>query len=250
MADSCGPGSRDVDGGGGPLGPGQGGRQPEGRGRQEPRDAHAGLDQQGAHGLRQACRHCHGLRGLGDGPLAPKDPKPADLTDAEWKYGAATARSSTIIANGVGGDSEMKGVRSEADGDRHVEHRQLPPQHRSQEVARSDRDAPCRSPARALSACAVAWLAAVGCGYIDTSTPPAAAGRAGPARRVARRADHGPPHAARRARRLPRAAAGARAADRVPAQHPHRQEDRLHRVLPRERDDGPGGRACRACAPA
>ena len=30
------------------------------------------------------CRHCHGAKGLGDGPLAPKDPPPANLTDAEW----------------------------------------------------------------------------------------------------------------------------------------------------------------------
>jgi mono/diheme cytochrome c family protein len=61
----------------------------------------------------RACRHCHGLRGKGDGPLAPKSPAPADLTDATWTYGATDGEIFQIIANGVGGSSEMKGVRSE-----------------------------------------------------------------------------------------------------------------------------------------
>lgn len=61
----------------------------------------------------RACRHCHGLRGQGDGPLAPKNPRPATLTDAEWKYGSSDGEIFDIIANGVGGDSEMKGLRSE-----------------------------------------------------------------------------------------------------------------------------------------
>jgi mono/diheme cytochrome c family protein len=61
----------------------------------------------------RACRHCHGLKGMGDGPLAPKNPKPATLIDAEWKYGSSDGEIFDIIANGVGGDSEMKGLRSE-----------------------------------------------------------------------------------------------------------------------------------------
>ncbi len=61
----------------------------------------------------RACRHCHGLKGQGDGPLAPTNPKPATLTDAEWKYGSSDGEIFDIIANGVGGDSEMKGLRSE-----------------------------------------------------------------------------------------------------------------------------------------
>jgi mono/diheme cytochrome c family protein len=61
----------------------------------------------------RACRHCHGLRGKGDGPLAPKEPAPADLTDATWVYGSTDGEIFSIIANGVGGASEMKGVRSE-----------------------------------------------------------------------------------------------------------------------------------------
>jgi mono/diheme cytochrome c family protein len=67
----------------------------------------------GRQAFMKACRHCHGPKGLGDGPLAPKNPSPADLTDAEWKYGSSDGEIFAIISNGVGGDSEMKGVRSE-----------------------------------------------------------------------------------------------------------------------------------------
>ena len=102
-----------MDGGGGPLGPGQGGRRPESGGPQEPRASNAASITKGRAAYNKSCRHCHGLRGLGDGPLAPKSPKPADLTDAEWKYGGTDGEIFTIISNGVGGDSEMKGVRSE-----------------------------------------------------------------------------------------------------------------------------------------
>jgi mono/diheme cytochrome c family protein len=66
---------------------------------------------QAAYG--RACRHCHGVKGLGDGPLAPKNPSPANLTDAEWKYGGTDGEIFDVIANGVGGNSPMKGLRSE-----------------------------------------------------------------------------------------------------------------------------------------
>ena len=57
------------------------------------------------------CRHCHGLRGRGDGPLAPKDPKPADLTDDQWDFGSSDGEMFAIIWNGVpGANSEMKGM--------------------------------------------------------------------------------------------------------------------------------------------
>jgi mono/diheme cytochrome c family protein len=67
----------------------------------------------GRQAYMKACRHCHGPKGLGDGPLAPKNPSPANLTDAEWKYGSTDGEIFAIISNGVGGDSEMKGLRSE-----------------------------------------------------------------------------------------------------------------------------------------
>lgn len=67
----------------------------------------------GRQAYNKACRHCHGLRAKGDGPLAPKNPSPADLTDATWDYGSTDGEIFTLIADGVGGKSEMKGMRSQ-----------------------------------------------------------------------------------------------------------------------------------------
>jgi mono/diheme cytochrome c family protein len=67
----------------------------------------------GREGYMKSCRHCHGVSGVGDGPLAPKNPSPANLTDTDWTFGSTDGEIYWIIANGVGGDSEMKGVRSE-----------------------------------------------------------------------------------------------------------------------------------------
>jgi mono/diheme cytochrome c family protein len=58
------------------------------------------------------CRHCHGLKGLGDGPLAPKNPRPANLTDATWDHGSSDGEIYTIILNGAPAkDTEMKGMK-------------------------------------------------------------------------------------------------------------------------------------------
>ena len=58
------------------------------------------------------CRHCHGLRAKGDGPLAPKDPKPADLTDAAWDHGTSDGEIFAVIWNGApAAKSEMKGMK-------------------------------------------------------------------------------------------------------------------------------------------
>jgi mono/diheme cytochrome c family protein len=67
----------------------------------------------GRQAFNRACRQCHGPKGLGDGPLAPKDPSPPNLTDADWIYGSSDGEIFAIISNGVGGNSEMKGHRSE-----------------------------------------------------------------------------------------------------------------------------------------
>jgi len=58
------------------------------------------------------CRHCHGLKGLGDGPLAPKNPKPASLTDDKWDHGASDGEIFAVIWNGAPAPmSEMKGMK-------------------------------------------------------------------------------------------------------------------------------------------
>jgi mono/diheme cytochrome c family protein len=58
------------------------------------------------------CRHCHGLRGFGDGPLAPKNPKPANLTDDTWDHGPSDGEIFAVIWNGAPAPkSEMKGMK-------------------------------------------------------------------------------------------------------------------------------------------
>ena len=47
------------------------------------------------------CLTCHGAEGKGDGAGAPKDVHPADLTDAEWKYGNSDGEIFTTIKMGV-----------------------------------------------------------------------------------------------------------------------------------------------------
>jgi mono/diheme cytochrome c family protein len=65
------------------------------------------------------CRHCHGLRGKGDGPLAPKNPKPADLTDAAWDHGGSDGEIFALIWNGAPAPNTemkpMKGTLTEKD---------------------------------------------------------------------------------------------------------------------------------------
>ena len=58
------------------------------------------------------CRHCHGAKALGDGPLAPKDPSPPNLTDAEWLHGSSDGEIFYVIKNGAGPDSEMKAMKT------------------------------------------------------------------------------------------------------------------------------------------
>lgn len=54
------------------------------------------------------CRHCHGVRGLGDGPLAPRNPRPPNLTDGNWEFGSTDGEIFAIIKHGAGPESEMK----------------------------------------------------------------------------------------------------------------------------------------------
>jgi len=61
----------------------------------------------GAAAYKKYCAFCHGVTGKGDGPLAPKDSNPADLTDAKWDHGSTDGEIFTVILNGVGGDSKM-----------------------------------------------------------------------------------------------------------------------------------------------
>jgi len=55
----------------------------------------------GRQQYQRACRHCHGTTGVGDGPLAPKNPSPANLTDDKWDFGSTDGEIFEIIMNGA-----------------------------------------------------------------------------------------------------------------------------------------------------
>ena len=51
------------------------------------------------------CVTCHGATGKGDGKMAAQipDPKPSDLTDADWKHGSSDGEIFTVIKDGAKG---------------------------------------------------------------------------------------------------------------------------------------------------
>ena len=61
----------------------------------------------GAAAYKKYCAFCHGATAKGDGPLAPKDAMPPDLTDATWTHGSTDADIFGVITNGGGADSKM-----------------------------------------------------------------------------------------------------------------------------------------------
>ena len=62
--------------------------------------------------FQKYCKACHGENATGNGPLAPKDVHPPNLTDAEWKYGATDGEIFTNIHDGIGPKFEMKSMKS------------------------------------------------------------------------------------------------------------------------------------------
>ena len=61
--------------------------------------------------FQKYCKGCHGENVAGNGPLAPKDVHPPNLTDAEWKYGAADGEIFTNIHDGIGPKFNMKSMK-------------------------------------------------------------------------------------------------------------------------------------------
>ncbi|MGE3839963.1 MAG: cytochrome c [Vicinamibacterales bacterium] len=57
------------------------------------------------------CAFCHGPKALGDGPLAPKDIKPSNLTDAQWDYGSTDGEIFAVIMNGTTPKTAMVAVK-------------------------------------------------------------------------------------------------------------------------------------------
>ena len=57
------------------------------------------------------CRFCHGADAKGNGPMAPKDTHPSDLTDAKWDRGSTDGEIFIVLRDGAGPDFKMKGYK-------------------------------------------------------------------------------------------------------------------------------------------
>jgi mono/diheme cytochrome c family protein len=58
----------------------------------------------GSKAYAKHCADCHGDSGKGDGMMGDDlDPKPPDLTDADWKHGSSDGEIFTVIQHGVKG---------------------------------------------------------------------------------------------------------------------------------------------------
>ena len=55
------------------------------------------------------CRFCHGADAKGNGPGAPTDTHPPDLTDAKWDRGATDGEIFMVLRDGAGPEFKMKG---------------------------------------------------------------------------------------------------------------------------------------------
>ena len=62
--------------------------------------------------FQKYCRFCHGADAKGNGPQAPKDTHPPDLTDDKWDHGSSDADIFATIKDGVGPKFDMKGFNS------------------------------------------------------------------------------------------------------------------------------------------
>lgn len=76
-----------------------------------PVPANAASVRTGEQLYQKNCQFCHGPKAMGDGRLAPKGSMPANLTDATWDHGSTDGEIFTVIAEGLGAQSVMKGVK-------------------------------------------------------------------------------------------------------------------------------------------
>ena len=67
----------------------------------------------GAATFKKYCAFCHGTAAKGDGPLAPKDTHPPDLTDATWTRGSTDGEIFAVIMGGAGPKFDMKGFKGQ-----------------------------------------------------------------------------------------------------------------------------------------
>ena len=66
----------------------------------------------GAATFAKYCKFCHNADAKGNGPMAPKDTHPSDLTDATWDRGSTDGEIFMVIKEGAGPKFDMKGFKS------------------------------------------------------------------------------------------------------------------------------------------
>jgi mono/diheme cytochrome c family protein len=85
---------------------------PEAEKNQNPVAADATSIAAGKQLFEKNCASCHGKTGVGDGAMGSElNPKPSNLTDAEWKHGSSDGEIFAVIKDGVKGTG-MKGFNS------------------------------------------------------------------------------------------------------------------------------------------
>jgi mono/diheme cytochrome c family protein len=90
----------------------------EGKAMKNPVASSAASITAGQAAYAKNCRFCHGPEAKGDGPMAPKDTHPSDLTDAKWDRGSTDGEIFLVIRDGAGPDMKMKGYKGRmADND-------------------------------------------------------------------------------------------------------------------------------------
>ena len=88
------------------------GGSPEGKKLKNPVASSPESIKAGQASFQKYCRFCHGADAKGNGPMAPKDTHPSDLTDAKWDRGSTDGELFMVIKEGAGPKFDMKGFKS------------------------------------------------------------------------------------------------------------------------------------------
>jgi mono/diheme cytochrome c family protein len=87
------------------------GGSPEGKKLKNPVASSPESIKAGQAAFQKNCRFCHGADAKGNGPMAPKDTHPSDLTDAKWDRGSTDGEIFLVLRDGAGPDFKMKGYK-------------------------------------------------------------------------------------------------------------------------------------------
>jgi mono/diheme cytochrome c family protein len=88
------------------------GGNPEARKMKNPVPATPESIAAGQQTFQKYCKFCHGADAKGNGPMAPKDTHPSDLTDDKWDRGSSDGEIFVVISEGAGPKFQMKGFKS------------------------------------------------------------------------------------------------------------------------------------------